>query len=318
MTTPTAGRDPRPASGAQFELARGGARAQVGQVAAVLRAFSVDGVHYTETWDDAELPPMACGISLAPWPNRVADARWTHEGAVQKLDVTDLEYGHAIHGLLRNTAYQPVHVDDAAVTLAASIYPQHGYPFLLDVEITYELDDTGLQVTHLVRNVGARPAPFGAGAHPYLRVGTHPVEDLVVTVSGTRYARTDERMVPVAVEPVDGTPMDLRAGARLGDVEIDVALTGFDVENGRVEHRLRAPDGNGVALWADEVFGWAQVFAPSIFPGPGKPNQRKAVAIEPMTCGVNAFNTGDDLITLGPGEQWSASWGIRPLAMFVG
>ena len=54
------------------------------------------------------------------------------------------------------------------------------------------------------------------------------------------------------------------------------------------------------------------MYAPPNFPGPGKPNQRKAIAIEPMTCGVNALNTGQDLIWLEPGDTWSASWGLRP------
>ena len=60
--------DVRPATGIQYEIRRGGAVARVGQVAAVLREFSVDGVHFTETWDDAWVPPMGCGMVLVPWP----------------------------------------------------------------------------------------------------------------------------------------------------------------------------------------------------------------------------------------------------------
>ena len=173
--------------------------ARVGEVAAVLREFSVGGVPFTETWDDDEVPPMGCGIVLVPWPNRVADGRWTYQGVEQKLDITDLSNGNAIHGLLRNTAYQPVSVQDDAVTLAASVYPQHGYPFTLDTEVRYAVSDDGLTVTHRLTNVGAAAAPFGVGAHPYLRVGEHPVGELVITVSGTRYA-ADER----AVDPGGG------------------------------------------------------------------------------------------------------------------
>ncbi len=39
----------RPASGQQFSIRRGDAAATVGQVAAVLRSFSVGGVFFTET-----------------------------------------------------------------------------------------------------------------------------------------------------------------------------------------------------------------------------------------------------------------------------
>jgi aldose 1-epimerase len=302
----------RPATGRQFELRRGAATARVGEVAAVLREFSIDGVHFTETWDDSVVPPMGCGIVLVPWPNRIADGRWTDQGKWQQLDLTDVSHGHAIHGLLRNTAYGVADRRAEALTLTATIYPQHGYPFTIDTAITYALTDSGLAVTHRLTNVGAEAAPFGVGAHPYLRVGLHPVGDLLITVSGTEYSRVDERLIPVAIEPVDGTANDLRGGVRLAELDADVALTGFARNGGLIEHRLDAPDGTGLVLWTDPAFGWAQVFSPSIFPGPGKPGRRKAVAVEPMTCAVDAFNSGVGLRRLEPGETWTASWGLRP------
>jgi aldose 1-epimerase len=304
---------PRPASGRQFEIRRGAAVAKVGQVAAVLREFSVDGALYTETWDDAWVPPMGCGMMLAPWPNRIADGVWLLDGKKQQLDITDVGNGHAIHGLLRNTAYDPVDEQGSALTLAATIYPQHGYPFTVDTTVTFELTDDGLTVTHRLTNAGTDAAPFGVGAHPYVRVGAHPVDDLVITLSGREYARTDARLIPESIDPVDGTPVDLRGGVLLSELAADVALTGFDVVDGRVEHRLDAPDGTGLRVWADEAFGWAQVYSPPNFPGPGRPGQRKAIAIEPMTCAVNAFNTGVGLRWLDPGETWSGSWGLRPI-----
>lgn len=306
----------RPASGQQFVLRRGNLTAQVGQVAAVLRRFAADDVELTETWDDAKVPPMGCGIVLVPWPNRVADGRWTHDGAAQRLDLTEPSRGHAIHGLLRNTAYQALAQSDDAITLAADVYPQHGYPFALETRVRYSLTDNGLRVRHQLSNVGSEPAPFGVGAHPYLRVGDHDVDDLTLTIPASTRTVTDERMIPTATEPVDGTPADLRAGVRIGDLPgvLDAAFTDLEVQDGRVEHRLTAPDGAGVVLWADEVFRWAQVYTPPNFPGPDEPDQRRAVAVEPMTCGVNAFNTGRDVLTLEPGETWSASWGLRPVS----
>lgn len=303
----------RAASGRQFVIRRGGAKVQIGQVAAVLREYSVDGVHFTETWDDAWVPPMGCGMTLVPWPNRIADGLWLHQGKKQQLDITDVSHGHAIHGLLRNTPYELLAQTDESVTLAATIYPQHGYPFIVDTQVTFELGDDGLTVTHRLVNAGDDAAPFGVGAHPYLRVGEHPVGDLTIALSATGYTRTDHRLIPEATDPVDGTHHDLRGGVRLADLEADVALTGFDVTDGRVEHRLTAPDGTGLTLWADEVFSWAQVYTPPNFPGPGKPDQRRAVAIEPMTCAVNAFNSGDGLRWLDPSETWTGSWGLRPI-----
>jgi len=302
----------RPVSGRQFHLRLGDAVAQVAEVAAVLRKYAVGGVQFTETWEDDLVAPMGCGLVLVPWPNRVAGGRWTLNGKHQQLDITEPSRGNATHGLLRNTTYELVEQREEAVTLAASIYPQHGYPFTLDTAVEYRLTDDGLRVTHRLANVGAAAAPFGVGAHPYLRVGPHSAADLTVFSSGATYAPVDKKMIPTSREPVDGTHVDLRNGVRVGDFKADVSLTDLAAADGKVEHRVVAPDGTALVVWADEVFGWVQVFSPDAFPAPGHPDARIAIAIEPMTCAANALNSGDGLLWLEPGSSWSASWGLRP------
>ena len=49
-----------------------------------------------------------------------------------------------------------------------------------------------------------------------------------------------------------------------------------------------------------------QVFTTDRYPG-----QELAVAIEPMTAPANAFNSGQDLRILAPGERWAGQWGIE-------
>ena len=39
----------------------------------------------------------------------------------------------------------------------------------------------------------------------------------------------------------------------------------------------------------------------------------EVLAIEPMTCPPDAFNSREDLILLQPGQTWTGSWGVRPL-----
>jgi len=157
---------PRPVTGLRTDLAFGPFTATVGQVGAVLRGFTADGVELTETWADDRPAPMGCGVVLVPWPNRVRLGRWELDGKVQQLDLTDPGHGGAIHGLLRNHPYERTVVEPDRVTLAASIYPQHGYPFTLDTAVTYALSATGLTVTHDISNVGSAAAPVGIGAHP--------------------------------------------------------------------------------------------------------------------------------------------------------
>jgi aldose 1-epimerase len=44
----------------------------------------------------------------------------------------------------------------------------------------------------------------------------------------------------------------------------------------------------------------------------GPPKARRSVALEPMTCAPNGFQSGEGLLTLQPGERFSADWGITP------
>jgi len=151
----------------------------VTELAAGLRSFSRGGVLLTETYGDDEIAPGGAGITLAPWANRVEDGQWFLDGKKQQLDITEVSRNNASHGLLRNAGYVPVGESPHAVALEATVFPQHGYPFLVRHRVEYQLsEDLGLQVRQTLTNGGAAPAPFVLGAHPYLRVGKVLTGDL--------------------------------------------------------------------------------------------------------------------------------------------
>ncbi|RIJ70608.1 aldose epimerase [Nakamurella silvestris] len=303
---------PHPASGEQHVLTFGSATVRVGSVAAVLREYSIGDVHFTETWTDEVVAPFGCGIVLTPWPNRVVKGRWDNNGTVEQLDITEPARNAALHGLMRNTVYTAMATTENSVTLSAPIYPQHGYPFTLDTSVTYRLTAEGLTVTHRLVNIGTGRAPFGLGTHPFLKISSFPTADLRLTSNARTYIAVDELLSPVSADPVDGTPSDLRHGPRVGDLDLDTAYTGLDLIDG--EHRavLTAPDGSSVQMWAEPIFGWQQIFTTDSFPGSGV-----AVAVEPMTCGIDAFNNGNGLLHLEPGQAFEGSWGIRPVGFPV-
>lgn len=285
------------------------AEARIASLAGALRSYSVDGTDYAETYPDASLPPSACGILLAPWPNRVAGGKWELDGKSLQLDITEPSRGNASHGLLRNTGYQAPAgtAKESTVTLQAEIFPQHGYPFHLLHEATYSLDDDGgLRVRQSLANVGQERAPFALGAHPFLRIGSVPVEELTLTVAADTRITADERLIPVGREPVAGE-YDFRTGRRIGDQALDSAFTGLELVDGEHRHRLAAPDGSSVTLWSDQEYGYVHVFLTDQLPG-----RSRAVALEPMTAPANALNSGEGLRWLEPGNTFAAEWGIRP------
>ena len=302
-------------TGIQYELTHqtpsGQARVVVTQVAAGLRLYSLNGIDLVETFDERVQPPMAAGIVLVPWPNRIRDGQWTHDGVSRQLALTEPGKHNASHGLLRFAPYREVSRTTDTVTLAATVFPQTGYPFHLETEVTYDLTVTGLDVTHRVRNVGAEPAPVAVGAHPFLKIGDVPTADLVVRVDAASHIEVDERLNPTGEIGVHGTRFDLREGVRVGDLDLD---DGFGGVGAAGEHSLTAPDGRSVTLWGDETMRYVQVFTPRIFPvtqGSAEPVRGLAIAIEPMTAPANAFNSGAGLHWVEPGEQWVVCWGIR-------
>jgi aldose 1-epimerase len=293
-------------------ITRGAFRATITEVAAALREFTVDGVDLTEPYPRSATPPFACGISLAPWPNRVADGLWHLHGKPQQLDITEPDKNNALHGLLRYTGFRLVERTDASVTLGAHVFPQHGYPFHLDTTVRYGLVDGGLDVTHSVLNLSEAAAPVALGAHPFLTIGDVPTADLTLTVHASTRFEVDARLNPIREIPVEGT-YDLRTGRPVGEIDFDDAFGGVQTVDG-VSAVLAAPDGRRVLLVQDANHGYVQVFTTRGFPkhsGGGNGEPGLAVAVEPMSAPPNALNSGLGLRWVQPGETWQASWGIQ-------
>ncbi|MHA6786022.1 aldose 1-epimerase family protein [Pseudonocardia saturnea] len=291
---------PMPPTGEQFEIRSGAARAVVTEVGAGLRAFSVDGRPYVETFDAAERPPRGAGAVLVPWPNRTAGGRWTWDGTPQQLALSEPAAGNAIHGLLRHTLYRVGERAPDSVTLHAVVAPQPGWPVPLETSVSYAVDAGGLTVTHTVRNVGTAAVPFGVGAHPYPRAGRADTDDCTLHLAATTALPLDGGLPAGPAEPLTDPVFALRG------TELDHAFGGCVPVDGLVRHRLSGPDG-AVELWADPDFGWVQVFTPDDHPGRGR-----AIAVEPMTCPPDALNSGVGLLVVAPGETWTGRWGIAP------
>ncbi|HEY9323754.1 MAG TPA: aldose 1-epimerase family protein [Agromyces sp.] len=303
MTLPT---------GEQFALetstSSGEIRATITAVAAGIRTLSINGIDLVPPFGEDQTPPAGAGIVLVPWPNRIRDGRWSHDGVDHQLVISEPAKNNAIHGLLRNTEYRPIARERDSVTLSATVYPQLGYPYLLGTAVHYELVSDGLKVTHYVENLGAEAAPVAIGTHPYLKIGGVPTADLELRLDAASHIEVDERLLPTGEVPVDGTEWDFREGRRVGDVSLDDAFGEIASEDGQVLHTLTAPDGRTVSIWADSAFEYVQVYTTTTFPGE---NGDVAIAIEPMTAPAEAFNSGRGLRWLDPGEEWQISWGIR-------
>jgi aldose 1-epimerase len=297
-------------SGQQHEIRYGDQRAVVVEVGAGLRDYWAGERRLFDGYAADEMCDGARGQTLVPWPNRLASGRYTWDGQQHQVALTEPELGGAIHGLCRWVNWAVRERSEDAVTLGYRLPPQYGWPFPLDVTVSYWLGAGGLTVRTAATNQGAEPAPYAQGAHPYLTLGDPVIDDDELRVPAATYYPVDQAMIPTGCDPVEGTEYDFRESRRIGGTQIDRAFTDLDRDpDGRARVRLTRPGGPWVALWVDEHYPYVEIFTGDALSRADR--RRTGVGVEPMTSAPNGLATGDGRLTLDPGQTFTAAWGIE-------
>lgn len=296
-------------SGEQIEIAFGAQRAVVVELGGALRSYEANGLPVLDGYGPDEMCSAGRGQTLVPWPNRIADGRYEFRGKTHQIALNEPDRRTAIHGLVRWVSWQVAEREPHRVVMTHLLHPQPGYPFALALRLEYVLTAAGLSVCTRATNVGGDPCPFGAGAHPYLTVGTESVDPVVLRAPGRVLLVADDRGIPTGEEAAAATDYDFTSAREVGASELDTAYTDLERDaDGLAWVELRAPDGRTAALWLDESYSFLMLFTGDPLPEVN----RRSLGIEPMTCAPNAFRSGDGLRTLAPGESFTACWGIAP------
>jgi len=295
-------------SGRQFEIALGDQRATVVELGGGIREYSVAGRAVLDPYPLESICDGAHGAPLIPWPNRVAGGRYRFDGSEHQLALTEPALGNAIHGLLRWRPWTLREHGPTHVVVQSRLLPGPGYPFALDLQIAYQLGRAGLTVATTAVNIGAHRCPYGAGQHPYLSPGQGLIDECTLELPAATRIATDERMIPTGEQPLAAGALDFQRGRTIGTASLDVGLTDLARdEHGRAAARLTGPDGRCVELWMDQHHGFVEVFTgDSLDPS----RRRRGLAVEPMTCAANAFQSGAGLLVLEPGESLTTRWGV--------
>jgi aldose 1-epimerase len=301
---------PNPPSGQQYELRYGQQQATIVEVGGGIRAYRVGDRDVLHPYPLDAMCDGAHGAPLIPWPNRLGDGRYSFDGTDHQVALTEPEKHNAIHGFLHWRPWQPVRQSESNIVMAATLYPLQGYPFTLEVQLDYRLDDSGLSVTTTATNAGEQACPYGSGQHPYLSPGSGLIDDCTLQLAAATRIDTDpERQLPVGTEDVTGTAFDFRTGRRIGELQIDYAFTDLDRDaDGRAWVSLTGADERTAELWVDEAYALIELYTADTL---AAPRQRRGLGTEPMTCPPNAFQTGQGVVRLEPGETARSSWGAR-------
>ena len=252
----------------------------------------------------------AYGQALIPWPNRIADGRYEFQGQTYQLALTEPDKHNSIHGFARWMTWKVERHDASTALLSLVIYPRAGYPFALHLGVEYTLSPSGVTVTTTARNVGRSPLPYANGFHPYISVGSPRIDSCLLKVPAVTWLPSDERGIPMGKQPVEGSAYDFRAPRAIGPMRLDTGYGDLirDSEGlARVE-LTAADDSRSVGLWMDSSYSYVMTFTGDTLDDASR--RRRSLGVEPMTAAPNAFQSGDGLRVLEPGEATTSVWGI--------
>ena len=276
-------------SGITIALAAGEYRTEIVSVGAGIASLTHRDRHLVIPHIPEEMPLAHLGKVLIPWPNRIAGGSYQYDGTTYLPAINDRAGNTAIHGLLAWQNWQVVEQTPNCVTLSAFLAPTYGYPFMLSTEVSYWLDETaGLSARILSRNIGDVTAPYGAGIHPYLTCNLQPVDNCELQLSTREVLDVGCKTLLTPAE------LDFQQRRKIGTTQIDHTFKTPESQN-LCQAEMSHPQ-TGLAVWLRTRAPWLQIYS-------GEKLGRKGLAVEPMSCPPDAFNSGIDLVHLHPGDS---------------
>jgi aldose 1-epimerase len=146
---------------------------------------------------EIESRPSSRYAIMAPFANRIDDARYTFDG--QSHDSAAGRAGCRACRQARLRAWRGFRYRRTAcrrAICAGNIYNFRdsarqfaGYPFAIDLAVTFTLDASGLSLLARMHNVGDKAAPCFFGWHPYFRVGDSSVDTWELEIPATSFVR---------------------------------------------------------------------------------------------------------------------------------
>jgi aldose 1-epimerase len=294
-----------------YAISCGGYKAVLKPEGAAVRMLTHEGRDLIVPFAPGEPMPDYRGAIVAPWPNRIPDGRYTFGGVERRVPINEPSRAAALHGFVSHVPWSVAVHAESSIRLRHILRPRVGYPFELRLDVSYTVDEAGFHTAITATNTGEHAAPYGTCPHPYLVAGPSPLNAWHVEMAAATFLDvTPDRLIPLQRKAVDGTPFDFQRPRQLGKAAIDHAFTDLPATAEGRRVRVWDPAGTGVAMTWGEASPWVQIHtADHVIPE----RHRIGLAVEPMTCPPNAFNSTDDLVVLHPGMTHRAHWSIHAL-----
>ena len=250
------------------------------------------------TPEELEAAKWGKSALLFPFPNRLDQGRYEWLGRSYQFPLNNSATENAIHGFVREEAFEVDFIflakDHASILCSYTYEGQRDYyPFPFTLELEFMIHDNGVFTVEVaVRNLHNQAIPIGFGWHPYFRL-TDRADDHRMQLPACHKIEINERMIPTGAR--SAFPDFLRKKS-IGEVFLDNCFS-VDRSGGSYQMALEK-EGRVLSVKASaRQFPYFQVFTPP---------HRESVALEPMSCNVNALNNHEGLVALAPDQEWKA------------
>ena len=166
-------------------------------------------------------PDNNYGGLIGRYGNRIANGKFTLDGTEYQLPQNN--NGHCLHGGPKGyhaVVWDAKQVDDQTLELTyLSKDGEAGFPGNLNVKVTYTLtDDNAVDIRYEATTDKA--TVVNLTNHSYFNLSGVPgsqIMDHQIMIDADTYVAVDSTLIPTGIEPVEGTPMDLRQLVTVGD-----------------------------------------------------------------------------------------------------
>lgn len=247
------------------------------------------------------------GAVLAPWQNRLANGEWVDpSGRTLRNPKNEIGLGNAHHGLVFDAQFSVKEQKTNSITFEHLIDESAGYPFKVNLEISYELTELELVCRFTATNMGTEVAPFVIGFHPYFAIGDS--SQALLTLPAQSYYTQTKSKIPDVKVTTRGSDFDFSNSKVLAGLELDDFFTDLVSKSGEIVSELVTSEWS-VELYQSDTLKHLVIYLTEQFDS--EIGALSALAIEPASGAANAFNNQEDLVLINPGEKFNGHWGVR-------
>lgn len=263
---------------------------------------------------------------LYPFPSRIRHGIYQFEGESYAVKLNEMRRDNALHGFVHGRVFSVVSQDVSPTHAQLTLRYDYegdtfGYPFPFALTVTYELIQANalplgsraaedkmcaLRMSYSALNTGETRCPAAFGWHPYFTFSDEPIANQTLSLPTRTPIELDDHMIPKG-----RLPREEAGTIGLKDQELDTAFaiepTSLPSDTESFAETVLTSLQTGVRLIVGQETGEGKLNYLVFY----TPSRRDSVAIEPLTANVDAFNNGEGLVILNPGETLSGTIWVR-------